>query len=382
MPLVLPGEVVSARAVGKRNGATVYEAEAWLSESPDRAAPPCPHFGTCGGCAVQHLTDQAYAAWKRSLLTDALGRAGLGDVPVAALQRTPPGVRRRADFSLARQANGSVAVGFHARRAQAVIDMQACPVLAPRLLALVAPLRALAQELACLKRLGAAVINLLDHGPDMLLHCELEPSPADRARLAAFARAQRMTRISWGKGETIAQLAPSTLTLSGTVLAVPPGAFLQPSAEGEALIVGAVLAGLPKRARRIADLYAGLGTLSLALPGRTDAFEGDPAAVAALHATGCVRAAKRDLARQPLQPADLAPYDAVVLDPPRVGAVEQVACIAASKLRHVAYVSCAPTSLARDARTLVDAGFRLLGATPIDQFLWSPHLETVAHFAR
>lgn len=382
MPLALPGEIVAARAVRKRNGATVYEAEAWLRESPDRAAPPCPHFGTCGGCAVQHLADQAYAAWKRALLTDALGRAGLGDVSVAPLQRTPPGVRRRADFSLARQADGSVAVGFHARRAQAVTDMQACPVLAPKLFALVAPLRELARELTCLKRLGAAVINLLDHGPDMLLHCETEPGPADRAKLAAFARAHRLARIAWGKGETIVQLARSTLTLSGTTLTVPPGAFLQPSVEGEALIVGAVLAGLPKRARRIADLYAGLGTLSLALPGRPDAFEGDPNAVAALLATGRARAVKRDLARQPLQPDELAPYDAVVLDPPRVGAAEQVACIAASKLRHVAYVSCAPASLARDARVLVDAGFRMSNVTPIDQFLWSPHLETVAHFAR
>jgi 23S rRNA (uracil1939-C5)-methyltransferase len=382
VPLALPGEVVSARAITRRNGATVYEAEAWLRESPDRTAPPCPHFGTCGGCAVQHLADHAYAAWKHALLTDALGRAGLGDVPVAPLQRTPPGVRRRADFSLARQPDGTVAVGFHARRAQAVTDMRACPVLAPRLFALVAPLRALARELACLTRLGAAVINLLDHGPDMLLHCEREPGPADRVKLADFARAQRLARIAWGKGETIVQRAPPTLTLSSTTLTVPPGAFLQPSLEGEALIIAAVLAGLPKRARRIADLYAGLGTISLALPGRPDAFEGDPAAVAALHATGRVRAVKRDLARQPLQPAELAPYDVVVLDPPRVGAAEQVACIVASRLRHVAYVSCAPTSLARDARTLVDAGFRMLGATPIDQFLWSPHLESVAHFAR
>jgi 23S rRNA (uracil1939-C5)-methyltransferase len=382
VPFTLPGEIVQARAVARRTGATVYEAETWLRESPDRAKPPCPHFGTCGGCAVQHLADQAYAAWKRGLLVDALGRAGLGEVPVGPLLRTPPGVRRRADFSLARGRDGTVAVGFHARRAQAVTDMQACPVLAPALLALVAPLRTLAAGLACLTRLGAAVINLLDHGADMLLHCEREPGPADRAKLAAFARAHHLARIAWGKGETIVQLAPPTLTLSGTRLAVPPGAFLQPSMAGEALIIAAVLQGLPARAKRIADLYAGLGTISLALPGRPDAFEGDPAAVAALHATGRARALKRDLARQPLQPEELAAYDAVVLDPPRVGAAEQVAAIAASRLRHVAYVSCAPASLARDARTLVDAGFRMVSATPIDQFLWSPHLETVAHFAR
>jgi 23S rRNA (uracil1939-C5)-methyltransferase len=167
----------------------------------------------------------------------------------------------------------------------------------------------------------------------------------------------------------------------------PPGAFLQASREGEAAIIAAVQEGLPARSRRIADLYAGLGTLSFALAARGSvaAFEGDATAHAALSVAAGgtrVRAVRRDLARQPLQPGELAAFDAVVLDPPFAGAAAQCTAIAASDVRHVAYVSCNPAALARDARTLREAGFALLSAVPIDQFLWSAELECVAHFAR
>ena len=389
MPLALPGESVRARPIGKRAGHTVYEAEAWLRRSPERAEPPCPHFGACGGCAVQHLADAAYARWKLSLLTEALARAGFTDAPVAPLARTPPGARRRADFALARQ--GGVAVGFHARRESRVQDLSACPVLHPDLFALVAPLRALLPGLACLKRAGSAVVNLLESGPDLLLRTEAPPDLAARNRLAVFARVNGLVRVSWapprGEPETLAQLRPPIITLSGQAVVAPPGAFLQASREGEEAIVAALLAGLPPRARRFADLYAGLGTLSFALAtrGTVAAFEGDGAALGALGAAAGgtrVRAVQRDLARQPLQASELAGFDAVVLDPPFAGAAAQVATIAASRVRHVAYVSCNPAALARDARRLREAGFAMLSATPVDQFLWSAQLEAVVHFGR
>ena len=392
MPLTLPGESVRARAVGRRAGATVYEAEAWLRRAPDRAEPPCPHFGTCGGCAVQHMNDAAYTAWKTGLLATALSRAGFPDAPLAPLARTPPGTRRRADLALDRRPDGRVAAGFHTRRDAAVVDLSACAVLHPALSGLIAPLRTLARDLPCLRRAGSAVVNLLDHGPDLLLATDAEPSAAERVRLAAFARAERLPRLSWmalrdGVPETVAQLAPATLMLSGQAVAVPPGGFLQASQAGEAAILAALLAGLPERTRRIADLYAGIGTLSFALAGHGSvaAFEGDAAAHAALtQAAGGTRvsATRRDLARQPLAATELTRFDVVVLDPPRAGAAEQCAVLAASAVRHAAYVSCSPGALSRDAALLKAGGFRLAAASPVDQFLWSPHLEAVCHFTR
>jgi 23S rRNA (uracil1939-C5)-methyltransferase len=340
---------------------------------------------------VQHLGDAAYARWKRDLLVEALARAGFREAPVADLVRTPPASRRRADFAIVRERDGSARVGFHARAVKAVVDLRACPVLDARLVGLIAPLRALVSALPCLGREGAAVVNGLDHGADLLLRGAAAPDAGERTRLVGFARAQGLCRISWAIGtrapEPVAQLAAPVITLSGRAVAAPPGAFLQASVQGEAAIIAAVLEHLPARARRIADLYAGLGTLSFALAGRGSvaAYEGDTAAHAALAAVAGgtrVRAMRRDLARQPLQEEELAAFDCVVLDPPFAGAAAQVGRLAASRVRHVAYVSCNMAALARDARMLRQAGFVLLSATPIDQFLWSSHLECVAHFSR
>jgi 23S rRNA (uracil1939-C5)-methyltransferase len=398
VPLTLPGESVRARPVGRRGGAAVFEAEAWLRRAPQRIAPACVHFGTCGGCALQHLHDDAYARWKVSLLDDALARAGFDAAPIAALVRTPPAARRRADLALARD-GGAVRVGFHPRRGTGVVDLAACAVLHPALFALLAPLRALLADWPALRRTGSAVVNLLDGGADLLLRTDATPDAAQRARLAVFARVNALPRVSWARNgardgardddapEPVAALAPPVVTLSGRPVVAPPGAFLQASRQGEAAIVAAVLADLPPRARRIADLFAGLGTLSFALAdrGAVAAFEGDAAAHAALAAAAGgtrVAATRRDLVRQPLQPAELARFDAVVLDPPRAGAAVQCAALAASRVPHIAYVSCAPAALARDARTLRAGGYRLVSATPIDQFLWTPHLEAVVHFTR
>ena len=369
----------------------MFSLEAVLARSPDRAEPPCPHFGACGGCVLQHLADAAYANWKRSLLVEALARAGFPDAPVAALVRTPPAARRRADFAIARDRDGTVRLGFHARGGRAVVGLRACPVLDPRLAGLISPLGALAGTLSCLGRKAAAVVNLLDHGPDLLLQGAAAPDAKARAALVAFAREQGLCRVSWAIGEgapePVAQLAAPVITLSGRAVAAPPGAFLQASPQGEAAIVATVLASLPGKARRIADLYAGLGTLSFALAARASvaAFEGEEAAHRALAAAAGgtrVRAIRRDLARQPLQAAELVGFDVVVLDPPFAGAAAQAGPLAASPVRHVAYVSCNPAALARDARVLREGGFALVAATPIDQFLWSAHLECVAHFSR
>lgn len=362
-----------------------------IEPGPERVTPPCPHFGACGGCVAQHMGDAAYAAWKSEQVGTALRRAGFPDVPLAPLVRTPPGGRRRMDLAL-RRAGGQVIVGLHRARSAEVVDISVCGVLDPTLTALIAPLRRLLAGMSGLWRQGSAVVNLLDGGPDLLLRTDAPLKLPDRLALTAFARTHGLPRVSWAARddapEPVCILRPPVVTLSGVVAAPPPGAFLQASAAGEAAIVAAVLAGLPApmppRAR-IAELYAGCGTLTFALArhARVCAWEGDPAALAALakaarQAGLAVEARQRDLARQPL--TDLAGFAAVVLDPPHAGAAAQVAAIATARVPCVVYVSCNPAALARDARGLAAAGYRLTCLTPIDQFLWSARVESVAAF--
>jgi 23S rRNA (uracil1939-C5)-methyltransferase len=331
---------------------------------------------------------------------EALARAGFPDAPVGEIAVTPSASRRRADLALRRRAaDGGVALGFHARggEADAVLDLATCAVLDPRLVALFDPLRALLKRLPALRREGSAVLNLLDTGPDLLLRTDGGPLDAQaRAMLAAFAAEHGVPRIAWARGgdapETAAQLSPVALRLGDARVVPPPGAFLQATPQGEAAIRAAVLAGLPERLPPravVAELYAGLGTLSFALAtrARVAAFEGAVEAVAALSAAAGkagarVTATRRDLARQPLPAKELAGFAAVVLDPPYVGAAEQVPLIARARVPRVVYVSCNPAALARDAAQLARAGYRVLAATPVDQFLWSPHLESVVAFAR
>ncbi|MGK7862582.1 class I SAM-dependent RNA methyltransferase [Falsiroseomonas sp. E2-1-a4] len=394
----LPGERITARPVGKRGEGQAADAVEILAASPDRVVPPCPHFLTeCGACALQHWAMPAYAAWKRARLVEALERAGQPGVAVAEMVIAAPNTRRRADLALKRLQGGAMALGFHQRGSAAVADLSTCHVLDPALVALFRPLRELLRRMPALKREGSAVLNLLDSGPDLLLRTDGPIDASQRAMLAAFGTTHGIPRVAWalkdGVVENAAQAGPVFLNLSGVRVAPAPGAFLQAAPEGEAAIIAAVLAGLasqklPVRAR-IADLYAGIGTLSFPLSarGRVAAYEGDAAAVATLDAAarkagGQVEAIRRDLAYRPLLPAELNRFGAVVLDPPYNGAVEQVAQITRSTVAVVIYVSCNPVALARDAASLVKAGFKVTSAVPVDQFRWSPHLESVVSFRR
>jgi 23S rRNA (uracil1939-C5)-methyltransferase len=395
VPRSLPGETLAVRPLGKRGGHGLAEPQAVLRASPERVEPPCPHFSACGGCALQHWADAPYAGWKRAKLVEALSRAGFADAPVGPLLRTPPRARRRADLALRRLPGGGVALGFHARVGGAVLDLRTCEVLDPKLVALFDPLRDLLRGVPALRREGSAVLNLLDTGPDLLLRTDGPLDAPARARLAAFAAAHGVPRIAWALGdgapEIAAQHGPAAIRFGGAVVQPAPGAFLQASPAGEAAIRDAVLAGLPDRlpARAaIAELHAGVGTLSFALAGRArvTAYEVSAEAVGALAAAAGragarIKAVRRDLARQPLPPAELKAYSAVVLDPPFGGAPEQVPLLARARVPRVVYVSCNPAALARDGKALREAGYSVVSATPVDQFLWSPHLESVVAFA-
>ena len=395
VPLTVPGDVVLVRPFARRGEGWAAAVETLLERGPSRQTPACIHFGTCGGCALQHWDEPAYRDWKTGLLTAALHRAGYDDPTVDPIAGAGPHSRRRMDLAVRRTASTAI-VGLHQPRSAEIVDIAQCPVLHPALFALIAPLRIVFNRLNGLRREASLVVNLLDSGPDLLLRTDNDLTTPDRTLLTAFAREHGLPRISWARNdespETVCLLAPPTTAMSGVSVMPPPGAFLQATAAGEAAIVSAVLAGLPKKrtARaQVLELYAGCGTIGFALAAhmRVTAFEGDPALVSACHTAanmaglmGKVTISARDLARQPLQAKELKPFAAMVLDPPHAGAAAQMPHIAMAKVPVVIYVSCDPGALGRDALVLHDAGYRLERATPIDQFLWSARLESVSVF--
>ena len=395
LPFTLPAETVNARPLHPRGHGWHAVAETIIDAGAARVDPPCQHFGRCGGCVLQHWRDAEYRSWKSGLLSHALRRAGFQPPDPLEFVPGPPGERRRIDFAVRRVA-GVVVIGLHGQRSAEVIDITDCLVLHPALMALIDPMRRLLARIRAIRRDASVVINLLDSGADMLLRGDAPATPEDRTALIDFARHHGLSRVSGAHGndppETIGSLRPATTTLSGVSVRPPPAAFLQATATGERAIIAAVLVAMPAKVTaktRIAELYAGCGTLTFALARllRIAAFEGDAATVAALRQAinqsglaGRVEATQRDLARQPLSAKDLASFAAVVLDPPHGGAAAQIDQIAAARVPTVVYVSCNPSTLSRDARVLLTAGYRLVTVTAIDQFLWSARLESVSVF--
>jgi 23S rRNA (uracil1939-C5)-methyltransferase len=369
-----------------------------LAPGADRAAPPCPHFGVCGGCALQHLSLDSYRAWKRGLLIDALARYGVAAEIVGDLAMVRTATRRRGTFFAAR-IDGAIRAGFHERGSHRVAAIDHCVVLAPPLVALVAQLPLLMADVLGEGERAEIVANLLDTGIDALVRLPRLPDLAVRERLARFAREADLARLSIGrsgsrdrvaKAEPLVARRPALASFAGVAVPVPPGAFLQASADAEALMTAEVKAGVGG-AKAVADLFAGAGTFAFALMNgaRVHAVEADADLANALKA-GAAKAAKgarvtaeiRDLFRRPLLAKELDAFDAVVFDPPRAGAKAQAEALATSKVARVVAVSCNPQTFARDARALQDGGYRLIRAVPIDQFLWTHHLEVVGTFAR
>ena len=397
LPFTLPGETAAARPIKPAGDGWYAIPETIAGSTEARVGPRCRHFGHCGGCVLQHWRDADYRSWKSSLLSHALRQGGFAPPDPLPFVAGLPRARRRIDFAVLRAA-GRIVLGLHEHRSSEITDITDCTVLHPTLMALMAPLRALLQGLRAVRRQSSVVVNLLDSGPDMLMRTDANLSLEDRAALTRFAREHGLPRVSHQHGdatpETIALLRPPETKMSNTLIRPPPGVFLQATAEAEQAIIQAVLSGLPTKITsktRIAELYAGCGTLTFALAAhvRVAAFEGEIATVTALKQAinqgglaGRIDASHRDLARQPLSQKELGAFAAVVLDPPHAGAAAQTAQIAAAKVPTVIYVSCNPATLSRDARVLQASGYVLQAATAIDQFLWSARLESVSIFRR
>lgn len=376
VPLSAPGDRVTAAFA--------------LERGPHHVDPPCRHFGSCGGCQLQHLDEQSYAAFVSDRVAGALAKQGLTASAMLPPHISPPYSRRRASLRAVRQGR-RVAIGFAGERSHALVDLSMCAILDPRLFALVDPLRALLATILPEKRTCHVRLSLTDQGVDLLLEgVAVDGLAADEA-LGAFAAGQRLARLTIDAGDgpqTRWEPGPVTVSFGGVAVAFPPFAFLQATADGEAALVDAALDGLPPDGVA-ADLFCGLGTFALAL-GRTRPVYAAEAArdlVLALKAAGNraqrrMVADHRDLFRRPLTPAELDRFDAIILDPPRAGARAQVEQIARSSVRHVAYVSCNPASFARDAVHLTAGGYRLDSVKPVGQFRWSTHVELVGRFSR
>jgi 23S rRNA (uracil1939-C5)-methyltransferase len=350
-------------------------------------APPCRHFPECGGCQLQYLTDPAYATYCEQRITGALAQHGI-ETQIRSAMLSPPRSRRRASLHALRS-GGGVAIGFHEGQSKRVVDLRECHVLAPELFALVAPLRGLLASMLKPKRMASVQLTLADQGVDVGLAGVEADGLAAAEVLTAFGEKYRLARLSLDQGygaEVRYEPVPATVTLSGVAVALPVGAFLQATSGGEAALVAAVREATDG-ALKLADLFAGLGTFALAVDGEVTAAEASREAILALRAAASmagrpVTTAHRDLYRNPLQANELRGFDAVVLDPPRAGAAEQVATLAASTVDRIAYVGCNPATFARDAETLVGGGYRLLWVQPVGQFRWSTHIELASCFSR
>ncbi len=382
VPYALPGDVVTADVEDGR-GTLVGLVEPSL----DRIEPFCPYFTQCGGCAIQALAPLPYASWKRGLVVGALAQAGIA-ADIRPLHDAHGTGRRRATFHARTAPDGRTRVGFMRARAHEVVAIERCPILDPGLDGALAAARGVAAALSLAKPLDI-VVTTTEAGLDIDLRGHGPLSRNDGDRLTAVALSHGLARLS-NHGTIVAERQRPSLRIGAARVEPPPGAFLQATAAGEAALASRVRASLAGH-RRVADLFAGLGTFALHLGEQAEvaAYDADGEALAALdraaRATRHLRAittARRDLFDRPLSPEEIDRFDAIVLDPPRAGAAAQMRAVARSRIGHVASVSCDAATFARDAAILVAAGFRLEAVEPIDQFRHSAHVEIFASFRR
>ena len=360
-----------------------FDAHGLIVPGPHHQIPPCPLFPECGGCQLQHADDEAYRGYLTSRVETALAQHDL-KAAIRAPHLSPPRSRRRASLR-ALKAGQSVVIGFNAAGSNRIVDVRECHILRPEVFVLVSPLRKLLTSLLPARRTGEIHLTLLDQGADLLLKGVAPEGYEAMEALTGFCEANRLARLSIDQGlgaETLYEPVPATITLSGVPVTFPVGGFLQATEDGEEALVACVREAVGG-AERTADLFAGLGTFALALDGKVYAAEASRDAMMALkRAVPGLAVEHRDLYRRPLDINELKNFDAVVLDPPRAGAEQQVKALATSPVATIAYVSCNPATFARDAKLLTDGAYRIDWVRPVGQFRWSTHVEVAAAFSR
>lgn len=384
----LPGERVSA-AIGAGDRARLVAVE---RASPERIVPFCPHFGRCGGCSVQHLAPAPYAQWKRGIVVAALDAARIPDAEarVAPLVDARGAGRRRVTLHARSRPGGGVAIGFMAARSHALVPIETCPAAEPGLDGAAPAAGALATLLAASGKPLDIQASASEAGLDIDIRGHGPASAKQRNLLVAAAERLDLARLSL-HGEVLVERRPPVVRMGKATVVPPPGSFLQATGAGEAALAALVEAALEpaRKAKRVADLFAGCGPFALRLAERVavHAVESEAGALAALEkaarATPGLRpitTERRDLFRRPLLAPELAGFDAIVLDPPRAGAEAQVRRLAETPVAAIAYVSCDPATFARDAAILIAGGYTLARVTPVDQFAYTGHVELVGAF--
>ena len=382
VPQTLPGEVIE----GEIHGDIVPQFRI-VTPSINRVRPPCPHARTCGGCMMQHAADPFVADWKVGIVKGALAGQGLS-AEFRPILTSPPRSRRRATVA-ARRTKGGALLGFHARGSETLVAVPNCHLLHPDLLAAFPALEALVRIGGSRSAEMTLTITASLSGVDIVAEGGKDADPATQMELARLAETHGIARLTWNS-EIVALRAMPMQRFGRALVAPPPGAFLQATAEGEAALLRSVALAIGA-ARKITDLFAGVGTFALPLAERAEvhAVESLPAMLAALEkgARGAeglrrVTTETRDLFRRPLEPDEFKGVEAVVIDPPRAGAEAQTRTLSRSDIPVIAAVSCNPVTFARDAKILVNAGYSLDWVQVVDQFRWSPHVELAARFSR
>ncbi|MBV8850611.1 MAG: class I SAM-dependent RNA methyltransferase [Methylobacteriaceae bacterium] len=383
VPHAIPGDTIRAEIAG--DSGRIVDV---IAASPDREAPFCPYYGTCGGCAIQGYRETAYREWKRGLVADALARAGV-NAAVESLSDAHGEGRRRAAFHARIDSAGQSHVGFMQARSHELVAIDFCPLFAPSLQAAVPAARGIAEELATLRKPLDILVTATLSGLDVDIRGAGALGERDTQNLIAAAERLDLARISDHK-HLIVERRPAQLRVGRALVHLPPGAFLQATEKGEATLAALVMEAAAN-ATRIADLFCGIGTFALRLAERAEivAIDGDMAALDALSqaARGTptlrpVKTERRDLMRRPLALQELAPFDAVIFDPPRAGAEAQAQALAMSYVPLAIAVSCNSQTFARDAAILVSGGYTPERITPVDQFRQSSHVEIVSIFRR
>lgn len=378
LPRVLPGEEVAVAQDG-----TVRI----VTPSVDRVAPLCRHFKTCGGCAMQHASDDFVASWKQEIVQRAVSAQGLSP-QFRPITTSPAQSRRRAKFAGQRTKKG-VMLGFYGKGSDVIVAVPDCQLVTPGLKAAFPALEALIPLAASRKSHVSFTVTETSVGPDIVVETDKEITAQLRVDLAAFAQAHKVSRLMW-QDEVIVTMIPPVQRFGDVAVVPAPGSFLQATLHGETALRDAVV-DIVGNAHRVVDLFAGCGTfaLPLAKTAEVHAVEGEADMIAALdrgwrEAKGLKRVTSetRDLFRRPLEPDELAKSDAAVIDPPRAGAEAQIATLAQSKIKRIAMVSCNPVTFARDAKALIAAGYTFQWAQVVDQFRWSAHVEVVGAFTR
>jgi 23S rRNA (uracil1939-C5)-methyltransferase len=386
VPYTLPAETVEVEEIdGHPDRKQLLKVEA---PSPDRIEAFCKHFGVCGGCAIQHWQIEKYRAWKRELVISAMRRAGI-EAPVDDLIDAHGEGRRRATFHARRGGHDILQVGFTAAASHRIVPIDRCPILAPAMSGALDAARALAGTLDSRNKPLDIQVTATDNGLDVDVRGSGALPPATMTSLARIAAEHRLARLT-RHGETVLLRAPPAVRMGSATITLPPGSFLQATAAGEEALADRVLAQAGKT-RNIADLFCGVGPFALRFAARSkvDAFDNDAGSIEALKKAVAntrglkpVAAQARDLFRRPLMPIELKHYETVVFDPPRQGAEAQSRQLAASTVPVIVAVSCNASTFARDARILIDGGYRLELVTPVDQFKYTAHVELVARFTR